>query len=133
MSDIIGTKELIKQLSKLQDDIQNKAIVTATRESAKQLRDKAIMYAPIETGTLRDNIKALKMPKRLTRRLFGNDAVAYVVGVTKIAWYGVFAEIGTKYHAPDPFMYPAAKATEPYIIKDMKENLLKAIKKYKKD
>jgi len=123
MKSVSGEEEIVKALKKFSKEVQTKAIVFGTREAAKKIRDDARVYAPLETGNLRENIRALKTPKKITRMLFGTEAVSYTVGVTKLAWYGVFLEYGTKHMSPDPFIYPAVVKNYDNIISILKKNI----------
>ena len=67
----------------------------------------AKMLVPVRTGYLRNSIAAsVQFPMRL-----------YVVAK---APYATYVEFGTRYMAPQPFMYPALKQWLPQLFEDLK-------------
>lgn len=74
-------------------------------QAADDLAARARALAPVETGELRNSIRASGA---------GMDRA-----VTAAAPHAIFQEFGTRHMAPRPFMGPAADAIEPKLVADL--------------
>lgn len=75
-------------------------VSAAVKEAAERVAQDARQRAPVQTGALRDSIRAER-----------TDAAQYtVIAGDKDAFYAPFVEFGTSRTAPRPFMVPAAEA-----------------------
>ena len=103
--DVSGIRELSADLTKAGPKARER-VVAATRTSGNKVKADMQAGAPKRTGELASSV---------TMSLYGagGGSVAAVVGPT--ARYGIFQEIGTVHHAPQPFAQPALnKNAGPY-------------------
>lgn len=121
-----GLKELQRELKRLPDHLQKRAIRGAVKAGAMKVRKEARNAAAEDTGNLKQNIRVRVSRKR------GQDRVTYRVGVTKDAFYGMFLEFGTKKMAPRPFLRPALDEHYRRVIEIVRERLARAIRQYRK-
>ena len=81
----------------------------AVENAARTVRDDVRSYAPVETGRLRDSIRA--------------EAAGESAKVTTDCPYAACVEFGTSDAAPQPFMTPAAGGCRTEFVREMKEIL----------
>lgn len=103
---IHGTKSLTKKLSRCKDLSPVKQLV---KQSGATMQQKAMIYAPVDTGNLKRNIHL---------RLERNDLTAVVSSDAK---YAPYQEYGTRYQAGTPHIRPAYKAVKPVFISHLKD------------
>lgn len=72
-------------------------------KAALDIEGRAKMYAPYDTGALRNSIRAEQLNEALWR---------VVVGVE----YGIYQEYGTRYMAAHPYMRPAFEQVAPSLL-----------------
>lgn len=82
----------------------------AAARSARAIAKDAKANAPVDTGALRDSIRAEGNGLKWT----------VVVG----APYGVYVEFGTMYMSAQPFLLPAAMRRFPDVVKDLRNSIL---------
>ena len=138
MGAIKGLDDLLKQLSKLPQDIE-KDMGRIIEDNSRQLERSAKRFAPVDTGKLRQSIKAAK-----------NTDLNWRVVV--LAKYGAYIEFGTgglvrvpeelealaiqfkgkgirKVNIkPQPYLYPAFELQRDVYINDLKDLLDRKIK-----
>ena len=98
---ITGDKELRKTLFDLGEKTQA-ILLEASKEASEVIRQAASDRAPVDQGVLKDNIYA-----ELTG--YSRTKVTISVGPGKAAYYGMWIEMGTKQHGPQPYLRPAAE------------------------
>lgn len=93
----------------------------ALGQAANVFREDAKERAPVDEGTLRDNIKQKRdpNPQDVTERR--------VVYVGKKAWWWRFLEFGTEKQAAQPFMRPAFEAKKESALARFIEHLKRGI------
>lgn len=77
---------------------------------AEVLREAMEQRAPVRSGQLRDNIEIGKVKIEKEAR------VKIPVGPNSKAFYGLFQEFGTRHHAAQPFMRPAADESQGRVL-----------------
>lgn len=106
-----GFDELQQKLRALPDALSTRVQVAALKAGAEPIRDTAAALAPRdeEGGPphLADNIVIATVPKREMEANGLFDQVGVAVGPTVKVFWGLFQEIGTAFHAAQPFMRPA--------------------------
>jgi len=120
-----GLRELQATLSKLPAKMQELAGVRAVSQAAKVIQDEVKARSPVRDvpagSSAGKRVTAgkpkLRYPGNLRRRIVrkkvskrGDNHVAFVVTLSKSAWYGRLVEFGTRNAAPHPFMRPAVDA-----------------------
>lgn len=98
--DMEGDELLMAKLRQLDRATQTTALVSALAAGLAIVQQEASARAPRDSGELARNIGAeinLATPTKAVGR----------VAPEKDVWYGIFAELGTKYHAAQPFLRPA--------------------------
>lgn len=105
-----GGHNLTRVLKTMPDDLQ-KPVRDVIREQAESVLNAAKAAAPVDTGALRDSIKARYSNKglrarigvfRFTKRQIAKGAVD--------TFYAAFVELGTQYRKATPFLFPAFRA-----------------------
>ena len=82
-------------------ETRNDQVNDRKREAAEAIADTAARLAPRDTGAMADSIHAEEQ----------NDGT-WRVSYDREHFYGVFQELGTEHHGPQPFLRPAAKRYE---------------------
>lgn len=120
-----GFKELESKLRDLPQRVQNKvlqkAVNTALREAARDIRQAAPKSedrspASLKYGRLSRNIRVKKL------RPNNPQEKAAVVNTNKAFW-GFFLERGTRYISARPWFLPAFKAAETKVLEKLKKIL----------
>lgn len=97
MESVKGLKKLITVLEKVPKELERD--VEATLEAnAQEIEAEAKRFAPVDTGRLRQSIKAIKVGK-LTFKIMANS--------TGLAPYAIYVEYGTRFQRSQPFLFPA--------------------------
>lgn len=113
MENVKGLKKLLSTLEKVPKELEKD--VEATLEvNALEIEAEAKRLAPVDTGKLRQSIKASKEGK-LTYRIAANT--------TGLAPYAPFVEYGTRFQRSQPFLFPSFFRGRKNFTKDLK-NLL---------
>ena len=94
------------------DEVAKKAI----KDCTPMVRDRAKELCPVETGELRDSIAVRYDNEDNSGEVYTNKDYAHIV------------EFGTRYRAPQPYMYPAYKEYEEFIMQYLIESINKSIK-----
>lgn len=119
MTRIVGLDETVAYLNTL--DVKARARVHAViAESADNVVSKAKARAPKDTGKLQGDIRIRDKAKLDQGEL---TATVTYTGKKKAYW-GVFAEFGTKDRPASPFLGPAWQSEEPIFI----QKIIAAIK-----
>lgn len=113
---VSGEKEVQKAL-KQAGVAGRKALVKGLEHRAEAIADAAADNAPVDEGTLRDNI--------IYRKAYDDDlGIIFVVGPEyPNAAHGHLVELGTVSMAAQPFLRPALDAAEPVTNRDVIEAL----------
>ena len=92
-----GLSRLLKVLDKLprELDVDVEAVLEA---NAQDIELEAKRFAPVDTGKLRQSIKATKISDK-TYKIAANE--------TGLAPYAPFVEYGTRFQRAQPFLFPA--------------------------
>ena len=88
-------------------------------EGVQAIRNQIVARVPVDTGKLRDSLKAAISPSK--------DAAAFAAVDRKIAWYGRLVEFGHGGAQPRPFWRPGIAAAKPEVIAIVKQGLAKII------
>lgn len=96
-------------------------LLESTMEGAEVVRRSASEKAPRRTGTLARNIdkEAVKASR---------DRAVVHVGPNKIAWYGIFPEIGTSKQSAKPFLRPALDENRARVVDTIRDSLRRRLK-----
>ncbi|MBS0344763.1 MAG: HK97 gp10 family phage protein [Proteobacteria bacterium] len=134
---IEGLSDLGKRLQTLSADMQGKVARAATAAGAVVIKNAAIQKAPEDTGNLKKNIIAKRLPKSetsltsehiVTVRKGKKTAKQKAAGI-RDAYYGVFVEFGTAKMTAQPFLRPAFDQNKEKAVDAMKNRLEARIKK----
>lgn len=101
-----GLPEVDRALEKLTLIEQQGILTKGLRGAGHIIADDAGERAPRDEGQLAES-----MVVRMDRDNTG-DAVIAKIGPDKDSYYGLFQEIGTAHHAPQPFLIPAFEAKQ---------------------
>lgn len=113
MESVKGLKKLLKTLEKIPKELEGD-VEGVLEANALQIEAEAKRMAPIDTGKLRQSIKALRDGK-LTFKIQANS--------TGLAPYAPFVEYGTRYQRSQPFLYPAFFKGRKRFTKDLQDLL----------
>lgn len=124
--------EILKTLEKL-DNLTQKQVNAAARAGAKFVQRKAKEKAPESEdgshgkprGFLKKNVK-IKAEKSKTK-----GKKVYTIGIGGEAYYGVFAEYGTKKHAAKPFLRQAVDENRDELTRIVLGEIAKGVDKVK--
>lgn len=117
-----GLKELQDALDKLPIEIQERTLRFALRKGANVIAEGAARRAPRDTGKLAEDIVVR------TRKDRAKGLVAEI-GPSKKVFYGMFQELGTSFHAAQPFLRPALDEEGEKAVKELGSELGKAIER----
>ena len=107
---VIGTASVLNNISLWQHVKFNTKIRNALNETRLKIENDARRMAPKDTGALKASIWSEMK----------SDTQAVVAdGV----YYGVFQELGTRNHPPQPFLIPAFEANKKVLERELKEML----------
>jgi HK97 gp10 family phage protein len=110
-----GEKQLRRKVQRFAEATSTRGLSQETlTRAAEPMRERMSQMAPRgRTGTLADSI-TVATQSTTTRIHDGGESHRAQVGVgpSREGFYGLFIEVGTRHHAADPFMRPAADATE---------------------
>lgn len=118
-----GGKQIAKNLKAMDEKLRKKAVDPALRAGIKKFVVEAQSRAPVDTGQLRDSIKARKDNKAGTR-----GSTVYVAGVIRSAFYWQFIEFGTSRMSAKPFLRPAFQSTVDDQVRTTLDTLRKKLK-----
>ena len=107
---VIGTANVLANLSMWQKVKFKKEIRDALQLTAKKIESSAVQMAPKDTGALKASMWS-KMVSDTEAQI--GDGV----------YYGVFQELGTVNIAPQPFLMPAFEANKKVFEEEMKKVL----------
>lgn len=113
MENVKGLKKLLTILEKIPKELE-KDVEMVLEANAREIEAEAKRLAPVDTGKLRQSIKAIKLGK-LTFKIMSNS--------TGLAPYDVYVEYGTRFQRKQPFMFPAFFRGRKNLTKDL-QNLL---------
>lgn len=134
---IDGLSDLGKRLSTLSADMQGKVARAATAAGAVVIKNAAIQKAPEDTGNLKRNIIAKRIPKSqtdlssehiVTVRKGKKTAKQKAAGI-RDAYYASWVEFGTVKMAAQPFLRPAFDQNKETAVDAIKNRLEARIKK----
>lgn len=107
---IKGAQELRQVLRQLPDRVQKRVLAAAVRKGANVVRDAVIARAPV--GTELDRHRKHLYQQINVRAIRGNNPQRVALAVsTGAAYWGNFAEFGTRHQPARPFMRPAFEAS----------------------
>ena len=118
--------DLLRQLNKLPEKMQNRIIKGAVRASAKPIVQEAKRLVPVRTGNLK---KSIGVSSRRGSKTVVRVSVSPRRGGKHDGYYGMWIEFGTKKMQPHPFLRPAFERKGADTIKFFKEYLKKRIDK----
>lgn len=113
MESVKGLKKLLSTLEKIPNEME-KDVEAVLEANAQEIEAEAKRMAPVDTGRLRQSIKAIKVGK-LTFKIMANS--------TGLAPYAVYVEYGTRFQRSQPFLFPAFFRGRKNFTKDL-QNLL---------
>jgi len=125
--EIKGIDELLKNLRKLPERVQNRVVVGAIRASAKPLISEARARVPVNTGNLKKSIGVTK--RRSKNKNIIHFSVSPRKGGKYNGFYGHFLEFGTSKMSARPFLRPAFEAKGEETIEAAKQYMAKRIDK----
>ena len=107
---VVGTVNVLRNISLWQHIKFKEKIRNALDETRLKIENDSRRMAPKDTGALKASIWSEMK----------NDTQAVVAdGV----YYGVFQELGTRNHPPQPFLMPAFEANKNVLERELKEML----------
>lgn len=112
-SNVKGLEKLLRTLEKVPKELEGDVAVVL-EANAQEIEVGAKRRAPVDTGKLRQSIKAEKVADK-TYKIAANS--------TGLAPYAPFVEFGTFRQRAQPFLFPAFFAGRNRFIKDL-ENML---------
>jgi len=104
--DVDGTKAVSNAIKKYGEE-GRRLVVELTEIAGKETAREAKVFAPVDTGKLRQSIKAEKQ----------NNYLWFVTAYEK---YARWVEFGTSKMAAQPFMHPAFRVIAKQYIRDLK-------------
>lgn len=123
--EIEGDDVLMAKLRELDRATQTTALVSALAAGLAIVQQEAATRAPRASGELARNIGA-------EVNLAGPTKAVGRVAPEKDVWYGIFAELGTRHHAPKPFLRPALRTrrreVERVLGGKLKDFILRAVR-----
>ena len=114
-----GLRELEEELAKFGPEVAKRVLRKAIKEGGEPMRAEAARLAPRSSSGadkkgwhLADSIFmkiGTKKGKSWVETLFGVEqgSVTAMIGFDKYTFYGMFQELGTRFHAAHPFLRPA--------------------------
>ena len=154
MSDLVqlkvsGLDGVLETLRQLPPEIVSKGggpVKLALAKGARMLRDAIKQAAPVDTGTLRDNIVSMRGAMRLgggerqvvrvmpdygqyanTRHNRRKQQVGKLYEMGGPAYYWRFIEYGTKHQAARPFIRPTGAANAQRVIDAVSSDLVRRV------
>lgn len=122
MMELEGGAELERKLLALNDSMQGPILARAALEGAEPIRVAAAHRAPWRTGFL-----AAHIGKQVVEMDELHADVA--IGPERVAFYGIFQEIGTRIHKAHPFLRPAMDENKELAVKETGEVLREEIER----
>lgn len=134
---IDGLSDLGKRLQTLSDDMQGKVARAATAAGAVLVKNAAIRKAPEDTGNLKRNVIAKRIPKSQTNLTSehivtvrkGKKTAKQKAAGLRDAYYASWVEFGTVKMAPQPYLRPAFDENKEKAVQAIKDRLEARIKK----
>lgn len=130
--EVQGMRHLHADLNALGTELAAKLLASAARKAFKPVLETAQALAPVDTGTLRDNIKI-----RVVKPKTGDSVVVVGLRIAKVKnapnnagspdWRWHFVELGTKHIAAQPFLRPALEQNAAGVVAALKVELRKKI------
>ena len=104
-----GGQNLTRVLRKLPDDMQQ-PVRDVIRQQAEAVQQAAKSAVPVDTGSLRDNIRIRYTNKGLRARVgvFRQTKRQRKLGID--TFYAAFVELGTQFRKATPFLFPAFRS-----------------------
>lgn len=129
MTEIVeGMAEFQKRLRELDNSMRRQSLIRACRAGGEILRERMKELAPRGASG--------RLSEEMTMKVSGRESDIYAatvnVGPSRRGFYGRFQEKGTQFHPPQPFMDPALLQTHQQIVREMKQELGKAITRYER-
>lgn len=119
METVKGLKVYIKILKQIPKEMEE-GVEAVLAANASEIEFEAKIMAPVDTGKLRQSIKASKV-KDLTWKIRSNS--------TGLAPYDIFVEYGTRFMKSQPFLFPAFFKQRKQVIRDLKKLIGKTLDK----
>lgn len=128
---IDGLKELGQAMRGLTEDVNKRIARAATGAAAQVIRKQAIQNAPVDTGNLKRNIIAKRLPPAETSLTSEHIVTVRQGKVTKKqkekglkdAFYGRFVEFGTVKAPAQPYLRPAFDSKKEEAVRAMTDRL----------
>jgi HK97 gp10 family phage protein len=114
---ITGLDEVEQSLQNLSQKLARSVVRRALRPAGEVLRAEAELLAPRATGFLAEHVG-----EKVTTSVREEEG-RVTVGPEKNAFYGSFAELGTKNQAPRPWLRPAFESKKDEAVEVAVENL----------
>lgn len=123
---IEGMKEIDAVLKQMPEEFARKVGEAAVRKGGNVIRDRAIDYAPRDTGKLAESIYTVKQKVQ-------GFSVAFQVGMKRGAYYAIFTEFGTAKQPAQRWFTRAFEDTKgaafEKIIDELRKGLLRTSKR----
>lgn len=134
---ILGLKELIEEFRDLPGNVTKNAFRTTVQKSAKKVEAASKAAVPVDTGKLRNLIKA---KKRRGTKNFTKSTVGVPRGESRKdqsgAFYAGFVEFGTSKQSPRSFLRAPLEQLTPSLVNDFndsfRQELAAAMARYNK-
>ena len=120
--EIKGLEQLAKNRKLLKKSFERNTLRTALRNAAKPVVTRAKAGAPVNTGKLKDSIRA---SVKIDRAGLGTARI----GFGRDQFYGGFFELGSSQQAARPFLRPALEEAEPEILEAFVNSINKTIER----
>jgi len=105
--DLKGLRQFANNVKKKPAQVQ-RAVNSELNRSALRVERQAKKYAPYDTGWLSNNIYSM-----------GTGVLQY--SVISPVGYSIYLELGTRYMAAQPYMYPALEDEYPLLMRRLKQ------------
>lgn len=115
-----GMDDLLRKLGDLQLTEAKKVIARALRKAGAPIARRAGELAPVDTGRLRAE-------QLITVREQSATEAILRVGPSRRAFYGLFQELGSAHHSPQPFLKRAFDETKDEAEQIIRESILEHI------
>lgn len=119
---ITGVDDVLRRMKAVARSVDGKMLAAAGEHAMKPVRDDAARMAPVRTGRLSREIL-------LESKVVGARSAIASVGPSREAWYGIFPELGTRYHGAQPYLRPALDANVRRVVRRLGGRLWRDVKR----